>query len=79
MSVQIVDIRPILAQVGLKTSGSKPLLIDRLWSAILEERSTSQTGAQHRQAKHSVHVHLLWSACLNFDMCCLLVQLTSWS
>ncbi|KAK9907514.1 hypothetical protein WJX75_005118 [Coccomyxa subellipsoidea] len=43
-----VDLRPILAQLGLKTSGLKPLLIDRLWSAILDEGSVGKSAAKPR-------------------------------
>ncbi|BDA47949.1 probable ribosomal silencing factor RsfS at C-terminar half [Coccomyxa sp. Obi] len=35
--LRLVDLRPILAQLGLKTNGTKALLIDRLWSALVSE------------------------------------------
>ncbi|CAL8463069.1 g2603 [Coccomyxa elongata] len=46
--LRLVDLRPILAQLGLKTNGAKALLIDRLWSALLTEGFSARPAEKYR-------------------------------
>ncbi len=48
--MKLVDLRPILAQLGLKTNGAKALLIDRLWSALLTEGFPARPAVKNRHA-----------------------------